>query len=237
VSQQVLPLPGHLDDVPVFNSNSPEVVRSQGILLSTFPGDASGKAQANLNYPVQGRVDLFFHHIANGIKARDYRTLYIACLVGNATSGKVTVRTHRASSYLSQPDAPFIELASVLANQHGRLYAGPGDRVALDFLRHHEQKNWRSDLVLAPGEQRLLFCLPIPERDLGEPINGRSGLLELQSNGPVYLATLAMFGEDPNGHDAAAPPLYAWEEVLKKGELAGRREGAPPAPDVKGHIR
>jgi hypothetical protein len=35
--QEVRPLPGKLDDVPVFNSNSPELVQTEGILLSTFP--------------------------------------------------------------------------------------------------------------------------------------------------------------------------------------------------------
>ena len=35
--QQVRPLPGQLDAVPMFNSNSPELVLKEGILLSTFP--------------------------------------------------------------------------------------------------------------------------------------------------------------------------------------------------------
>jgi hypothetical protein len=40
--QQVRAIPGKLDDVPVFNSNSPELVQTEGILLSTFP--PNGKA-------------------------------------------------------------------------------------------------------------------------------------------------------------------------------------------------
>lgn len=36
-NQQVRSLPGSLDNVPVFNSNSPELVLREGILLSTFP--------------------------------------------------------------------------------------------------------------------------------------------------------------------------------------------------------
>ncbi|MEO0378360.1 MAG: DUF3370 family protein, partial [Cyanobacteria bacterium P01_A01_bin.17] len=36
--QDVRALPGELDSFPVFNSNSPELVLSEGILLSTFPG-------------------------------------------------------------------------------------------------------------------------------------------------------------------------------------------------------
>src|SRR4029079_12787037 len=37
VPQQVRVLPGQLDSIPVFNSHSPEVVQTEGILLSTFP--------------------------------------------------------------------------------------------------------------------------------------------------------------------------------------------------------
>ncbi|MHC5825713.1 MAG: DUF3370 family protein, partial [Nostoc sp.] len=37
--QEVRALPGQLDTVPTFNSNSPELVLKEGILLSTFPPD------------------------------------------------------------------------------------------------------------------------------------------------------------------------------------------------------
>jgi len=40
--QSVRPLPGGLDRVPTFNSNSPELVRTGGILLSTFPPSGKG---------------------------------------------------------------------------------------------------------------------------------------------------------------------------------------------------
>lgn len=38
-TQEVRALPGQLDTVPTFNSNSPELVLKEGILLSTFPPD------------------------------------------------------------------------------------------------------------------------------------------------------------------------------------------------------
>jgi hypothetical protein len=235
--QDVLPLSGSLDQIPVFNSNSPEVVKQPGILLSTFPAETSSLPGAHLGYPLTGRFDVFFHHIVNGIKTHDYRTLFIACLVGNASNRKVTVHTLKASSYLSQPDAPFQELPSVAPDNNGNIFAGPGDRVALDFLRGKTQKGWRSDLVLAPGEQRLLFCLPVTVSGLGDPLNGRSGLVQLKSNGPVYLATLALFGTDAQGHDDSPPSLADWQKVLADGILAGPRDVAPTAPDFKGGIK
>lgn len=38
--QEVRALPGRLDAIPTFNSNSPELVLREGILLSTFPRQA-----------------------------------------------------------------------------------------------------------------------------------------------------------------------------------------------------
>ncbi|NEO28617.1 MAG: DUF3370 family protein, partial [Kamptonema sp. SIO4C4] len=35
--QDIRPLPGQLNEVPVLNSNNPEVIYSDGILVSTFP--------------------------------------------------------------------------------------------------------------------------------------------------------------------------------------------------------
>ncbi|HEY9877383.1 MAG TPA: DUF3370 family protein, partial [Leptolyngbyaceae cyanobacterium] len=55
--QEVRPLPGQLDEIPVFNSNSPEVIQREGILLSTFPTAGMRVPEAHLNYPLQGRFD------------------------------------------------------------------------------------------------------------------------------------------------------------------------------------
>ncbi|MEZ4535818.1 MAG: DUF3370 family protein, partial [Cyanobacteriota/Melainabacteria group bacterium] len=63
----IRPLPGALDSVPVFNSNCPEVVLGEGVLLSTFKAgvDPSG----TLPYEFMGDFDVFFHHIADGKKS------------------------------------------------------------------------------------------------------------------------------------------------------------------------
>ena len=66
VPQTVRPLPGGLDTVPVFNSNSPEIIESDGILLSTFPSRGKSAPSAHLNYPLSGRFDIFSHHVARG---------------------------------------------------------------------------------------------------------------------------------------------------------------------------
>lgn len=238
VAQQVRPLPGRLDEIPVINSNSPEVVRTEGILLSTFPPDGKATAQAHLNAPLQGRFDLFFHHIANGIKANDRRTLWIACLLGNAGSHKVTVKTLQAASYLSQPEAPFVDLPAVVANKHGKIYAGPGDRVTLDFLQQRHSHGWPDKVTLKVGEEKLLFALPLPVRKLDQPLNGRSGLVKLVSDGPVYAATLALYARDSdNDHEGHEPKLADWQALLKDGSLAGPRDVAPTPPGAPGPVK
>jgi len=62
--QSVRPLPGKLDSVPVFNSNSPELVLKEGILLSTFPATGKKVTSAHLDFPLRGQFDIFAHHIA-----------------------------------------------------------------------------------------------------------------------------------------------------------------------------
>ena len=55
IPQEVRALPGELDKFPVFNSNSPEIVKSEGILLSTFPETGKQSPDAHLNYALSGR--------------------------------------------------------------------------------------------------------------------------------------------------------------------------------------
>ncbi|WP_035138009.1 DUF3370 family protein, partial [Fischerella muscicola] len=76
-TQQVRPLPGKLDRIPTFNSNSPEKVLTEGILLSTFPGEGKKVPTAHLNYPFKGRFDIFAHHVAEAPTPNDLRSLYL----------------------------------------------------------------------------------------------------------------------------------------------------------------
>ena len=230
--QQVRRLPGKLDSVPVFNSNSPELVQTEGILLSTFPPKHKSTPSAHLNFPFKGRFDIFAHHIAKAPTPEDLRTLYLGIIVYNPGRRSVKVDILQAASYLSQPDAPFIELPSFVDNPTGSVYAGPGSRVMNDILRGQRQVGFPSWLVIPPRQSRMLLNLPIPVRTLEPPLNGRSTLMRLQSDGLVYAASLARYAPvDAQGNERP-PTLEEWQTLLDKGELSGPRDRIPTPPDA-----
>ncbi|MDF5720127.1 MAG: DUF3370 domain-containing protein [Rhizonema sp. PD37] len=231
IPQQMRPLPGHLDRVPVFNSNNPEVVQTEGILLSTFPKQGKQVPTAHLNFPFQGRFDLFSHHIARAIETpNDLRTLYQGVIVYNPGDRPVTVSVLHAASYLSQPDAPFVDLPSMQDNFLGNIYAGPGDRTTNDLLRLQRQSDIPAELVIPPKQSRMLMNHPIPVRLLDPPLNGRSTELHLSSDGRVYMADLAMFAKLNLDGSERAPTQEEWQILLQNGNLAGPREVAPSDP-------
>lgn len=169
--QEIRPLPGQLDTIPVFNSNSPELVQQEGILLSTFPPEGMAHADAHLNYPFQGRFDIFAHHIARGINPDDRRTLFLGVLVYNPSDAPVKLQVLQGVSYLSQ-EAPFRELPASMLNPNGTIYAGPGSRTTADILRGATQPQWPEEIEIPPGHVHLLMNMPIPLRQLTVPING-----------------------------------------------------------------
>ncbi len=226
VPQIVLPLPGSLDSVPVFNSNSPEIVLAPGVLLSTFPGQGRAHPEAHLNYPLQGKFDVFFHHITNGSKVGP-RTLYLGLLVGNLSEKKIHVELLNATSYSTQPDSPFIKLDAVLDNKHGKIHAGPGDRVGLDQLRNKKQHGWHRRIGLDPGEIKVAYQLPLK--------NGRTGALKIESDGPVYLASLAASAREKSFGREAEPDLADWKAVMDL-PLAQPRDKTPTAPGAHGNL-
>ena len=69
--QDVRALSGHLDSVPVFNSNSPELVLGEGILLSSFAPEEMRSPQAHLDFVFNGRLDRFAHHVAKADPPED----------------------------------------------------------------------------------------------------------------------------------------------------------------------
>jgi hypothetical protein len=230
--QQVRRLPGRLDTVPVFNSNSPEVVQKEGILLSTFPPNGKSTPSAHLNFPFKGRFDIFAHHIAKAQTPEDLRTLYLGIIVYNPGRKSVKVDILQAASYLSQPDAPFIELPSFVENPAGTVYAGPGSRVMNDILRGQRQVGFPSRLVIPPRQSRMLLNLPIPVRTLEPPLNGRSTLMRLQSDGLVYAASLARYAPvDAQGNERP-PTVEEWQRLLDTGELSGPRDRIPTPPNA-----
>lgn len=239
--QTVRPLPGRLDTVPVFNSNSPELVQEPGILLSTFPPQGKRVPTAHLHFPFQDRFDVFAHHVARAKTPDDLRTLYVAVLLQNPGDRPVTIDILQAASYLSQPDAPFIPLPPVVENPLGTVFAGPGGRVMGDILRGQRQAIFPPQLRIAPRSEALLFNLPIPVKTLDPPLNGRSTLMRLRSSGPVYAASLAQFATATPTGEEQPPSLETWRTLLTTGGLAGPRDRAPspigePGPIVYGRV-
>jgi hypothetical protein len=231
-SQEVRPLSGSLDRVPVFNSNNPEIVKTEGILLSTFPPQAKFTPTAHLNFAFKGRFDLFFHHIARAIETpNDLRTLYLGVIAYNPSDRPVTIDILQAASYLSQPDAPFLEAPPMSANDRGEIFRGPGDRVTNEVLRGKRQAEFPAQIVIPPRSYQMLANLPIPVAPLDPPLNGRSGLMRLRSSSPVYLANLAMFAKPEENDSERAPRLDEWQNLLQTGGFAGPREGVPSSPD------
>ncbi|NER80161.1 MAG: DUF3370 family protein [Leptolyngbya sp. SIO1D8] len=158
--QEVRPLPGQLDDIPVFNSNSPELVQREGILLSTFPPNGMANEEAHLDFPFEGRFDFFAHHIARGLHYDDRRTLFIGAVVYNPNSEPVTLDILQGVSYLSQ-EAPFHNLPTLVANPNGGIFAGPGSRTVTDILQGRHQPQWSEQVRIPPNQAYLLMNAPV----------------------------------------------------------------------------
>jgi hypothetical protein len=226
-TQQVRPLPGKLDKIPTFNSNSPEKVLTEGILLSTFPGAGKKVPTAHLNYPFKGRFDIFAHHVAEAPTPNDLRSLYLGIILHNPGKQPVKINVFQGATYLSQPDAPFVELPSCSQNLLGNVFAGPGDRVMNDVLRGRRQEIFPAQIVIPPGQSQMLLNASIPVKGFTPPLNGRSALMRLHSSGTVYAASLAMFAKtNPDGSNRP-PTLEEWENLLNNGNVAGPRDKTP----------
>jgi hypothetical protein len=227
--QEIRPLPGKLDSVPVFNSNSPEVVMTEGILLSTFPPKGMRYPKAHLDYQFDGRFDIFSHHISRARNSSELRSLFQGVLIYNPGSQPAVLTILEGASYLTRPDALFVDLPSYLEDPAGRVYAGPGSRVVSDILRGRRQGNLPPTAVIPPGEVRLLMNLPIPAGTVTPTSNGRSTLIRLKTSQPVHVANLAMFApKTPDGTERV-PTIEEWVNLLINTNLAGPRD-IPPTP-------
>ncbi|MBD2070689.1 DUF3370 domain-containing protein [Leptolyngbya sp. FACHB-671] len=232
--QEVRSLPGGLDQIPMFNSNSPELVQTEGILLSTFPAEGMEQPAAHLNFPFEGRFDLFAHHVYRALSPEELTSLYLGVIVHNPGSQPVAVDVLQAATYLSQPDAPFIDLPALVENPLGEVYAGPGGRVMNDILRGQRQEGFLPQVIVPPGGYEMLLNVPIPVEMLDPPINGRSTLMRLRSDGRVYVASLALFAREDETGNEQAPTLDEWRSLLQTGSLAGARDRTPTPPDQTG---
>ncbi|MFM2433053.1 MAG: hypothetical protein RLZZ511_4267 [Cyanobacteriota bacterium] len=227
--REIRPLPGQLDNVPVFNSNSPELVETPGILLSTFPAKGMRQPTAHLDYTFKGRFDFFSHHISRARNASQTRSLFQGVLVYNPGAQPATVEALQAASYLTRPDALYVDLPAYVDDPNGRVFAGPGSRVVNDVLRGRRQGSLPNQMVVPPGEVKLLLNLPIPAGTVTPTSNGRSTLMRLKSSQPVHVANLAMYAPQENGQERS-PTLEEWVELLTNGDLAGPRDRIPTPP-------
>jgi Protein of unknown function (DUF3370) len=231
VPQVVRSLPGQLDEVLVFNSNSPELVLNEGILLSTFPSTGKRTPSAHLNLLLNGRFDVFAHHIAKAKTSDDLRSLYLGIMLHNPGRNPATVDILHAASYLSQPDAPFVDLPPYVENPVGEVFAGPGSRAMDDVLRGKRQEGFPAQILIPPGESRMLMNLPIPVKTLTPPLNGRSSLIRLRTDQPIYAASLARFANTDATGEERAPSLEDWQAIVETGELSTPRDKKPTPPD------
>jgi len=233
---EVRPLPGSLGNLPMFNSNSPEIVRTNGILLSLLPKDGKKYPDAHLEYPLKGKFRVFTHHINNRVKQEDNRVLYLGLLAYNPDGNDATVRILKASSYVSQPDAPFITLPAILPNNDGYVFAGPGDRITNDFLRGDTQTGWPSKITVPAKGYAIIFSLPVPVRGLRSQNNGRSTLLELSSSRKIYLAEVADLVKTDANRSAVPPSLERLVEIAETHKLSEERDKTPSIPNSKGPL-
>ncbi|WP_413164163.1 DUF3370 domain-containing protein [Capilliphycus salinus ALCB114379] len=236
---EVRSLPGKVDNIPMFNSNSPEWVKKEGILLSTFPTDGKAFPEAHLNYSFNGKFELFAHHFVH--TPPESKTLYLGIIVHNPGTKKVTLDILAAASYLMEPDAPFKQKPPLSENPEGEVYSGPGIRAVDTVLRGVRQAGFPNKLVIPPGESRMLLNHPIPVKGLERPVNGRSTFAILNSRGDtpnspagVYVASLAMYAKQhPDGREIA-PTLVEWQQLLNRETLAQPRDKMPTPPDQVG---
>ncbi|WP_293124136.1 DUF3370 domain-containing protein [Microcoleus sp. bin38.metabat.b11b12b14.051] len=244
---EVRSLPGQLDNIPLFNSDSPEWVKKEGILLSTFPPEGKKVPAAHLNFPLQGQFNLFAHHFSH--TPPNLPTLYIGAMLYNPGTEPITVEVLQAESYLMEPDPPFKQKPEQSESPNGEVYSGPGIRAVDNVLRGMRQSDFPEKLVIPGGESAMLMNRPIPVRGLEKPINGRSTFMRLNFRGgapvpahpvsapaKVYAATLAMYAkQNPDGSDRP-PTLQEWQELLDNGGLAGPRDKTPTPPGGAGNL-
>ena len=226
--QSVQPLPGGLDPVLVVNDNNPELIRGPGILLSTFPQAGRGVPAVHLDVPLNGRFDLFSHHVFAGNPETLDSTLWLAVVAQPRGDQPVQLRLLGGSTALSQSldpamaGAPFLPLPSLLAESTSPAWSGPGSRVATELLMRRPSPEIPASWTLQPGRLTTLLVLPLPVRGLDPLLNGRNLQLRLQSDGPLSLATLAAFGAD-----TSPPPADTWSQLLD-GELSPKEHQPTP---------
>ena len=221
--QQLRPLPGQLDGVLLLNDNNPELITGEGVLLSTFP------ANQGLDVALDGRFDLFSHHVYAGKPEELASTLWLAVLAQPLGTEPVTLDVISGSTSLSQGTksgqtaAPFLPLPSLMAESTTPIASGPGSRVAGDLLRGDQAPELPKQIKIDPGHASALLVLPIPVAGLDPLLNGRNLQLRLKSSAPVYLATVAAYGQNDS-----PPSDQRWRALLSTGTRSPKEHQPTP---------
>ncbi len=248
-------LPGNLDKIPVFNSNSPEVLINEGILLSTWSSAHKAQAAAHLNYAFEGKFDIFSHHISRPVLDANTvnRLMNVGILAFNPGQKPIKLKILQALSYVNA-DAPFVNLAAYVNNSDGRTFSGPGSRIANDMKRGLTDAKLTKEITIPPGQSRVIFSRSIPNR------SAKSTLMRLQSSGKVQIASLALLDKLQSpplgvlaiGHQPSqlpslekpaatvkpakllpvyrSPKLEEWQAAIKTSKLATPRDQLPTNP-------
>jgi hypothetical protein len=177
---------------------------------------------------LDGRFDLFSHHVYAGKPETLSSTLWLAVLAQPRGTAPVQLNLLEGSTALSQSldpamaGAPFLPLPPLLAEGLTPAWAGPGSRVASELLKRQRSPELPRTWTLEPGQTSTLVVLPLPVRGLDPLLNGRNLQLRLESDGPVSLATLAAFGplDQP-------PATDSWAALLDGGLSPKEHEPTP----------
>ncbi|MBX9941328.1 MAG: DUF3370 domain-containing protein [Candidatus Obscuribacterales bacterium] len=241
-------LNGKLDSLPLFNSNMPEVVPGQDgaprVLLSTLAAGVADFPDAHLSYRFRGKFGVFIHHI-NKQDQSPPKLLRLSLYAQNESVKQAHIKLLKRSTYLSQPDAPFVKDIPDLERlgesgdcQIKARYAGPGDRLSYDFATGIAQKDYRQGstkvVECQPLGCTLLENLDVPTRALTPALNGRSYIGWFETDRPLRLFLISSFVDN-----AAA---LGQDQPLKLAMSIDRplpRESAkhfPSNPDAKGGI-
>ena len=233
--QRVAPLPGGLDQVLLLNDNNPELIRSEGILLSGFDpargwnGRPLAVRAAHLNVPLNGGFDLFSHHVFAGKPESLDSTLWLAVVGAPRGPAAVKLRLRSGSTALSQATAagqsaaPFLPLPTLMRQESTQpVWSGPGSRVATELLQRNRSPELPGEWNLPAGVLTPLVVLPLPVRGLDPLLNGRNLQLRLASEAPLDLAVLAAFG--PNDRP---PDPTVWTRILE-GPLSPKEHEPTP---------
>jgi hypothetical protein len=225
---EVQPLPGKLNNIFVANSNSPEIIKSEGVLLSTFPKHGKTYPEAHLDMSLNGKFEIFTHHIAVEREKNDLTNVYQCLLIQNASDKEITLKINSSAKYSTGPDAGFIKLPDYVDNPQGKIFAGPGDRVSQDILREKIYQNESERSVKIPANDfYILMNDKIPISRFAHS-NGKTSLFKLETDGSVYVADLAMYEkQSPISNEKIKPDLSDWLNILQNGKLADKRDFVP----------